>query len=148
MNKIITPILLIVMLGYLASCGTPKGLGISDQGALKSVPKSPNCISSQADPTDKIHYMAPWSFEDKDSAKTKIEKIITDFGATKVVSNTENYIHAVFTTGWMKYRDDVEFFFENDTKLIHFRSASRIGYGDNGVNYKRMKKLKGMYLAD
>jgi len=148
MNKLITPILLIVMLGYLASCGTPKGLGISDQGDLKEVPKSPNCISSQADSSDKVHYMAPWSFTNKDEAKAKIEKIITDFGSTKVVLNTDNYIHAVFTTGWMKYRDDVEFYFDSSANLIHFRSASRIGYGDQGVNYKRMKKLKGMYLAD
>jgi uncharacterized protein (DUF1499 family) len=59
-----------------------------------------------------------------------------------------NYIHVVFTSGWMQYYDDVEFFFDSKSHLIHFRSGSRVGIGDNGVNRKRMTKLKEMYLSE
>lgn len=134
------------MIGYLMSCGTPKGLGVSGDGQLKPVPQSPNCVSSQADTSDKVHYMPPWNFSDPETAKIKIKQCINDFGGATIKSEGSNYIHAVFVSGWMKYRDDVEFYFDEAEKHIHFRSASRIGYGDMGVNRKRMKKLKSMYL--
>ncbi|MBL4703630.1 MAG: DUF1499 domain-containing protein [Flavobacteriales bacterium] len=138
----------LIMLGYLMSCGMPKGIGIGDNGKLKEPPKTPNCVSTQADTSDHTHYMEAWTFDQLSSAKEKILKAIEDFGNTKVISQSDRYIHAVFTTGWMKYRDDVEFYFDENEKLIHFRSASRVGIGDMGVNRKRMKRLKEMYLSE
>jgi uncharacterized protein (DUF1499 family) len=38
--------------------------------------------------------------------------------------------------------DDVEFVFDDESKTIHFRSASRIGYGDYGVNRDRMEAIR------
>jgi uncharacterized protein (DUF1499 family) len=38
--------------------------------------------------------------------------------------------------------DDVEFWFDAAAKTIHFRSASRSGYYDFGVNRKRMEELR------
>ena len=40
----------------------------------------------------------------------------------------------------MRYRDDVEFEVDGDT--VHVRSASRLGYGDFGVNRKRVEALR------
>ena len=34
---------------------------------------------------------------------------------------------------------------DNKTKVIHFRSASRIGYSDMGVNRKRMERIRGLF---
>ena len=42
-----------------------------------------------------------------------------------------------------RFTDDVEFYVDNTAKVIHFRSASRVGRGDMGVNRKRMDKLRG-----
>jgi len=36
----------------------------------------------------------------------------------------------------------VEFVFDNGEKTIQFRSASRLGYGDMGVNRKRMETIR------
>jgi uncharacterized protein (DUF1499 family) len=36
----------------------------------------------------------------------------------------------------------VEFLIDPDGKLIHFRSASRTGYSDMGVNRKRMTEIE------
>jgi len=38
--------------------------------------------------------------------------------------------------------DDVEFSFDDTNKLINFRSASRKGYSDLGVNRKRMEEIR------
>ncbi|HJT19346.1 MAG TPA: DUF1499 domain-containing protein [Nitrospira sp.] len=43
-----------------------------------------------------------------------------------------------------RFVDDVEFLFEEDTKTVHFRSASRIGYGDFGVNRRRMEEIRSL----
>lgn len=133
------------MIGLLFSCGTPRGLGVSPDGKLKSVPKSPNCVSSQAEPDDRTHYMPAWDYADLNEAFRKIEQCIIDFGNTTVIKADSNYIHVVFVTGWMKWNDDVEFYFNENSKQIHFRSASRIGYSDHQVNRKRMKRLKEMF---
>lgn len=145
-TAIILAAICLIWILSIASCGMPKGLGVSTEGKLKEVPKSPNCISSQADVDDEKHYMPAWSFEDLESSKVKVLKSINDFGKTEIKTNSEDYIHAVFITGFWRYKDDVEFYFDRDKKLIHFRSASRIGHSDMGVNRERMEKLKLMYL--
>jgi uncharacterized protein (DUF1499 family) len=40
--------------------------------------------------------------------------------------------------------DDVEFVFDDEAKTIHFRSASRTGYGDLGVNRARMEQVRAL----
>ena len=37
-----------------------------------------------------------------------------------------------------------EFLFDDEAKTIHFRSASRTGYGDLGVNRKRMEQVRAL----
>ncbi|HEY6084419.1 MAG TPA: DUF1499 domain-containing protein [Nitrospira sp.] len=44
----------------------------------------------------------------------------------------------------LRFVDDVEFLFDDDTKTIHFRSASRVGYGDFGVNRRRMEEIRSL----
>lgn len=61
-----------------------------------------------------------------------------------MIKDEKNYIHAVFKTGGMKFKDDAEFYFDERNKLIHFRSASRVGYSDIGLNRKRYNKINIM----
>jgi uncharacterized protein (DUF1499 family) len=57
----------------------------------------------------------------------------------------DDYVHAVFITPLLRFRDDVVFAFDSDAQLIHFRSASRIGRSDWGTNRKRMERLSRLY---
>jgi len=41
----------------------------------------------------------------------------------------------------------VEFVLDDSARVIHFRSASRTGYYDFGVNRKRMQEISDRYLA-
>lgn len=78
-------------------------------------------------------------------SKDKLIKSIEDYGNAKIIKNEKNYVYVVFTTGKMKYHDDVEFYFDESEKLIHFRSASRVGYSDMGLNRERYTKLREVY---
>ncbi|PSR00814.1 MAG: hypothetical protein BRD50_09615 [Bacteroidetes bacterium SW_11_45_7] len=78
----------------------------------------------------------------RESAQKKIMAVIDEMPRTKVLKDKENYIHVTFTTRIMRYVDDVEFYLPADDKLIHFRSASRLGYSDMGKNRERMNTVK------
>ncbi len=43
--------------------------------------------------------------------------------------------------------DDVEFLFDEQTKTLQFRSASRVGYSDWNVNRKRMEDIRNQMLG-
>jgi len=49
--------------------------------------------------------------------------------------------HASQTHSRTRFIDDVEFLIDEDEELVHFRSASRVGRSDLGVNRKRMSKI-------
>jgi uncharacterized protein (DUF1499 family) len=45
-----------------------------------------------------------------------------------------------------RFVDDVEIRFDDQAKLIHFRSASRLGRRDFGVNRERMETVRRGFL--
>ncbi len=53
-------------------------------------------------------------------------------------------MHYEFTSFLLRFVDDVEFLFDDETKTIHFRSASRTGYGDLGANRRRMEEIRSL----
>jgi uncharacterized protein (DUF1499 family) len=121
----------------------PKNIGV-ENGKLAKMPNKPNAVSSQTDEEDKKVEALEFKVNLEDS-KEKLLKSIQDYGNAKIIKNEKNYIYVIFTTGKMKYHDDVEFYFDESTKLIHFRSASRIGYSDMGLNRERYNKLREFY---
>lgn len=117
---------------------------------LGECPDSPNCVSTQTQQEDKK--MAPVSFELEPKKVVEIIKgIIKGKPNTQLVKESPNYLHYTFKSRIFGFIDDVEFLIDSEQKLIHFRSASRTGYSDLGVNRKRMteimkaveRKLKG-----
>lgn len=121
----------------------PKNLGVTE-GRLAPMPKSPNAVSSQTESAEKK--VDALSFDgDLESSRGKVLDVLRTLGNAVVMTEENNYIHAVFITPTMKYRDDVEFYFDESDSLIHYRSASRIGYGDMGLNRERYEKIRGLY---
>ena len=118
---------------------TPSNLGVN-QGKLAEMPKSPNAVSSQSDDPEKK--VAPIPFKgDLNDSKEWIKQALEAYGNIRIVREEGNYIHAVSTTSKMKYHDDLEFYFDEESTLIHYRSASRIGYSDMGLNRERYESL-------
>lgn len=108
---------------------------------LAPCPSSPNCVSTQA--RDQQHAIAPLEYRrPRAEAKQALKTAVLSLPRTKLVEEDDAYLHFEFTSLLLRFVDDVEFLFDDQSKTIHFRSASRIGYGDFGANRRRMEEIR------
>jgi uncharacterized protein (DUF1499 family) len=118
----------------------PSNLGLTD-GRLAPCPDTPNCVCSQS--TDQQHGIEPLRYKTTaDQALADLKAVLSSFPRTKIVTATGSYLHAEFTSALFRYVDDVEFVVDEPAKTIHFRSASRAGRSDFGVNRQRMESIR------
>lgn len=109
---------------------------------LNACPNTPNCVQS-SDESDESHYMKPWKYSaPREITYDLLLEKLRETNRVKIASAEENYIHAVFTIPLFGFKDDVEFYFPGNENTIHFRSASRVGHSDLGVNKRRMNTLR------
>lgn len=121
----------------------PSSLGAID-GKLASLPSTPNAVSSQTN--DKERYVAPLPYKvDGKTTKAQLIKLLSGFEDTTIVSQTDTYIHAVHISKILRCRDDLEFLMVASENVVHFRSASRVGYSDMGINKQRYNQLIQRY---
>ena len=107
---------------------------------LAPCPSSPNCVSTQAQ--DEQHAITPLRYhKHQAAAKEALKAAVLSLPRTKLVGEEESYLHFEFTSRLLRFVDDVEFLFD-EAGTVHFRSASRIGYGDFGVNRRRMEEIR------
>ncbi len=120
----------------------PDYLGLKD-GKLPRCKRTPNCVSSQADPSDSEHYIAPIRFKGSAvEAMAAIRKSVESMDRSTIVRHEANYVYAEFRTKLMRFVDDVEFTFDEKAGVLHVRSASRIGRRDFGVNRTRVEEIR------
>lgn len=136
---ILVPLLAIAGLYFLSlTSAKPDNLGVVD-GQLAKCPASPNCVSTQ-DP-EKTMPAIPY-IGNADQTLDKIKSTIeSNCVRASLCSQSPGYIHYEFTSLLFRFVDDVEFFADDNTRLVHFRSASRVGHSDLGANRNRMKKI-------
>jgi len=134
---------LLVFVSLFNCTGTrPDDLGIRENGELKPCPPSPNCVSSFCDSSDEEHYIKaldlkksiPDSIADLKSVLAKHENAV-------IIKETDNYIYAECKSKLMGFVDDVEFYLDAKSNKLHYRSASRLGRSDLGVNRKRINQI-------
>lgn len=108
---------------------------------LAPCPSSPNCVSSQA--ADADHFIAPFKIIGNiDDAWTALKSALSNHSRTVITRDTGDMLHAQATSLVFRFVDDIDAILDAEAKLIHIRSASRVGYGDFGVNRKRLEKLR------
>lgn len=113
----------------------------SDLGQFSPCPDSPNCVFTKA--KDETHAIAPILYiEDREAAKKRLIKIIHSLPRSRVIMDKGDFIHVEFTSRLLRFVDDVEFYLAVEEGMIHFRSASRVGHSDLGVNRKRMEDIR------
>jgi uncharacterized protein (DUF1499 family) len=123
----------------------PANVGAKN-GRLAPVINKPNNVSSQADVTDRAHYVAPLKFSgDVAAAFQKLCKLVQAQPRASVVTQDGQYLHAEFSSPLMGFVDDVEFLLAAEQRLIDVRSAARLGYSDFGVNRKRVESLRAQF---
>ncbi|HEY9830544.1 MAG TPA: DUF1499 domain-containing protein [Stenomitos sp.] len=119
----------------------PTNIGIQASGQLAACPSSPNCVNSQSQ--DAVHKIEPLTFDSTPTqAMADLKRVIQNLDRTTIITETENYLYAEFKSKLMGYVDDVEFLLDSSAKVIHVRSASRLGQSDLGVNRKRIETIR------
>jgi uncharacterized protein (DUF1499 family) len=120
----------------------PDYLGVKD-GKLPRPKRTPNNVSSQAEPTDAEHSIAPIRFKGSAvEAMAAVRKAVEGSERATVVRHGGNYLYAEFRSKLLGFVDDVEFTYDEKAGVIHVRSASRLGRRDFGVNRARVEALR------
>ena len=129
----------IVAFALYRSATEPRDLWISLH-TFPACPSRPSCVSSVA--TDEVHRINPLHYAgDLAAGRQKIESVVRAMPLTTIEQETPQYLHVLFRTPTMHFRDDVELLVE-DSGTIQVRSISRFGYGDHGVNRARVEAIR------
>ena len=136
--------LIIVMTVYFFILGhisrSRRALGL-DGGKLARCANKPNCVCSEYG-DDTTHFVPALKVGDHvDAALVTIKTIIQDQGGTLQVEES-NYLAFTFTSSLFGFVDDVEVRLDAEARLLHIRSASRVGHSDLGVNKKRIEAIR------
>ena len=83
-----------------------------------------------------------------EDAFQKTIKILSTTPRTKIVEQSNLYVHAEAKTKWRRYTDDFLLIAIPEKSVIQVRSESRIGIGDNGVNKKRVDNFAYRLMKD
>lgn len=125
----------------------PDNLGLRD-GRLAPCRRTPNCVSSQADPADRRHYIAPLAFQGPAAAAmAALHKIVEAAPGARILRATQDYLYAEYRSRVMRFVDDVELALDAAQGVIHVRSAARVGIRDFGVNRARVEALRAALAA-
>jgi uncharacterized protein (DUF1499 family) len=129
-----------IMVAFSLSARRPADLGATG-GRLRPCPATPNCVCTFD--ADDQHRIEPLTFADGPAeAWRRLQEVLARHPRTVVVTVTEEYLHAECTSLVFRFVDDVEFLLDAAGKKIHFRSASRVGRSDLGVNRSRMEAIR------
>ena len=124
-----------IVAGVVGSRRQP--LGVKD-GRLLPCPDSPNCVSSFAPNSQSgEHDMKPVLYTGTPQrALDAVTQVMAALPRTTLLEKKGNYARFTVRSARVGFIDDVEFLI-TDTQ-IQFRSASRLGRSDLGVNRERM----------
>ncbi len=156
-----TALLVLLLLAVVVSLGAqfgllsgrmPGDLGTRD-GRLKPPSMRPNSVSSQAGlypehPQRAYAQVEPLPVTDGGpQTLQRLRRIVEDMPNARVVRNDSGYLYVQFSSRWMRFVDDCEFWFDPRAGVVHVRSASRIGRTDFGANRARVEEIRARLAA-
>ena len=125
----------------------PADLGVRN-GLLKAPSNTNNSVTSQA----ALHPNSPMRAKAEIAAlpmvgnasttMLRLQTVVASMPGAHIIKAEPTYLYAQFTTRLMKYVDDVEFSIDEPAKLIHVRSASRLGQEDFNANRDRIEAVR------
>lgn len=131
--------------GGLSACGmgTPH---LRPTGTALAPCSKAQCVSSQQPGTR--WFVEPLRYPGTQAAaREALLRIVAEMPGARVEQTTASYLHATFTSRLMHYVDDLELRFADDERLVHVRSASRLGYYDFDVNRDRVERIRRAFEA-
>ena len=118
----------------------PSNVGINI-GHLAPIPESPNAVASFGG--DALQKMEPIELDGVSGIEMmqRIKSVIEAMPRSNIIVSDDKYLYAEFQSLIFRFTDDVEFLVDEDNKRVDYRSVSRVGYSDMGVNRKRMETI-------
>jgi uncharacterized protein (DUF1499 family) len=108
---------------------------------LRPCPSRPCCVCTLA--RDARHHIEPIAFTGPpEEAQRRLSEAVRSLLGTRIVSEEPGRIVAESRTPVFRFVDDLDLRIDAGERLIHFRSASRLGFWDLGVNRRRMERLR------
>lgn len=121
--------------------GVPGDASLGVPAPLPACPDTPNCVSSDGDPRDAVHFIAPLALPDglaPEAAMDAFEAIVRSAPRSEVLERAPLRLRAIDRTAVFRFVDDVDARIDPEARLLHVRSASRVGGGDLGANRRRV----------
>lgn len=147
---LLTALLVICLLALAAvvagQVGMLRGQRPGDIGLRNGMLKQPkagalNAVSSQS--TDPGTYIPPIVIQDApEAAFARLQAVISRMPGNSIVVSHDRYLHVEAQTRLLRFVDDMEFVLDPEQRLIHVRSASRLGRRDFGVNRARLERIR------
>jgi uncharacterized protein (DUF1499 family) len=106
---------------------------VSSQAAL--YPDHPRRVDAQIDPL-------PAPGGDPRATIAALTTLLSTMPEARIVERRDDYLRVEFTTRWLKFVDDAEFWADPAAGVVQVRSASRQGESDLGVNRERVEALR------
>lgn len=125
----------------------PQRIGVTD-GRLKPPSQTPNSVSSQAGlwpghPQRDDAQVDPFPFRgDAAATLAALRDAALALPGAELIRQSDDYLYLRFTSRWMGFVDDVEFWADPAARVVHVRSASRVGRKDFGVNRARIEAIR------
>jgi uncharacterized protein (DUF1499 family) len=132
----------LALLLALGCAGTPPAK--TPAGTLPPCPDKPNCVSSLAPDDD--HRAEPYQLG-PGADWAAVRTAVMALPRTVIVDERDGYLHAEATSRIMRFVDDLELLRSETGNRVDVRSASRVGYGDWGVNRARVESLREALVA-
>ena len=133
----------LIVLGVISQSGRAPGIV---GGKLAKCSANANCVCTEFE-SDAKHYIKPLKINADDAAAVHIAQVkhIIERMNGKILASNQNYLATTFTSSMFRFVDDMEIRMDEQEKLIHIRSSSRVGRGDLGVNRKRTEEFKTLF---
>jgi uncharacterized protein (DUF1499 family) len=136
----------VVALPLAAGCRTAAPSALAPGDPLRPCPSSPNCVSTEA--RDAGHAMPPVAYQGSAAeAQRRARAALLAEPRTRIVDERPGYLRAEARTRILRFVDDVEVVVDSAAHQIRFRSASRVGHSDLGVNRARMLRFTERFNA-
>lgn len=120
----------------------PHDLGVRE-GRLAPCPDTPNCVSSQAQ--GRAHIEPLTFYDEPQRARERLLAILAAMPGVTIVESSPQYLRAEAASRVFGFVDDIELCFDPARRLVHVRSAARLGYSDFGVNRRRIEAIRSRF---
>lgn len=120
---------------------------MSAPGRLRPCPPTPNCVSTEVCAPGQAMIPIPFGGTAVEAQAAARRALLAE-PRTRIVADEPGYLRAESRSLVFRFVDDVEIVVDDAERVLRFRSASRVGRRDFGVNRARMQRIAARMRAD